>query len=348
MPQDSAFLKTGDSTVIAFKAGELPDGFDTLSQDVKEAIIQFNHLNRSVRTEDNSYSQTIQKDESSNAPFIYFGIFLIFIIFIALKNIINASVETEREDYTYDDEEEDDSTESPDTPVLVYEGKDLNFTSDVYNEVLTKHLPFYNKLIPGEKMRFLTRLKNFIQVKRFTIHDTSGFREMPILISATAVQITFGLEKYLLPHFDSIHIFPREFLGTKPFVRFLEGNVSENNINISWQHFLEGFEYPDDGQNVGLHEMAHALYYQNFIAEENPDELFKNDFFKFDSSANKVFEREKVPGNDLYSDYALRNPQEFWAESVEIFFEKPVILKSEYPDLYDAVSKILNQYPADK
>ena len=52
--------------------------------------------------------------------------------------------------------------------------------------------------------------------------------------------------------------------------------------------------------------------------------------------------------NDLYSDYALRNFQEFWAESVEIFFEKPVEMESHYPQLYQTMKGLLNQDPINK
>jgi Mlc titration factor MtfA (ptsG expression regulator) len=49
--------------------------------------------------------------------------------------------------------------------------------------------------------------------------------------------------------------------------------------------------------------------------------------------------------NKLYSDYALRNFQEFWAESIEIFFERPADMKRKYEDLYGALCEILNQNP---
>jgi Mlc titration factor MtfA (ptsG expression regulator) len=184
-----------------------------------------------------------------------------------------------------------------------------------------------------------------MKTKAFKTHDIRGFKEMPVLISATAIQFSFGLEKYLLPNFEFIHFYPEEFVHTHSPSGFLEGNVSDRSINISWKHFLEGFQYPDDGQNVGLHEIAHAYYSQNFISTENIDNGFVTSFSNFNNTANKVFEQEKHPGNDLYSDYALRNFQEFWAESVEIFFEKPVEMESHYPQLYQTMKGLLNQDP---
>lgn len=94
--------------------------------------------------------------------------------------------------------------------------------------------------------------------------------------------------------------------------------------------------------------MSHALYYQTFIVGENVDQDFKTTFESFNISGNKAFNEEHSLKKDLYSDYAMSNFQEFWAESIEIFFEKPVEMKTVHPELYNAMSDLLNQSPADR
>ena len=232
------------------------------------------------------------------------------------------------------------------TSALVYSGNTLNFTDDFIVEVLTKRFRFYNQLHDNDKVKFIRRLKKFMALKTFVIHDVGGFKEMPLLICATAVQICFGLDKYLLPNFDTFNIYPNEFVSTQPSLRVLIGNVTGNTINLSWKHFLDGFQYSADGQNVGIHELAHALYYQTFIVEKNVDREFRDSFVDFNNYGNKVYDVEKLPGPGLYTEYAIRDFQEFWAESVEIFFEKPVQMKTVYPELYMAMSDLLNQDPA--
>lgn len=231
--------------------------------------------------------------------------------------------------------------------ILCYYGDELNFEDDIITDCLTRYLPFYCTLNSHEKEKFKQRLVEFMRCKIFKIHDKKGFKEMPILVSAASIQLSFGLDNYLLPQFEFIHIYPEEFINTASTNHFLKGNVSGQSINISWKHFLQDFLYPDDGQNVGLHEMAHAYYYQNFMSRENRDSAFVVSFPKFNSTANKVFEQEKKPGNDLFSDYGLRNFQEFWAESIELFFEKPAELNSIYPDLYSSLCILLNQDPVN-
>lgn len=229
--------------------------------------------------------------------------------------------------------------------MLVYEGKHLDFSDDEMVKILNRRFPYYAKLGYNDKLKFFKRLTKFIEQKTFVIHDTGGFKEMPILISAAAIQLSFGLDKYLLPYFSQIHIYPQEFVGYHPTFRLLEGNVSNGCINLSWKHFLNGYQLPDNGQNVGLHEFAHAFYYQYFVAKENTEHGFVQSFSLFDASANKAFEAEKLSGNDLYSDYALTHFQEFWAESIEIFFERPAELKRKYEEMYRSLCLVLNQDP---
>ncbi len=229
---------------------------------------------------------------------------------------------------------------------LKYIGKNLDFKVNVYKEVLGRHCHFYNRLSPSARQVFTGRVKEFISKKIFIIHDEAGFKEMPILVSAASVQLSFGLDNYLLPHFRYIHIYPEEFLRLHPQLCFLEGNVSGNSIRLSWKHFLKGLQNLEDGQHVGLHEMAHALYYQAFVCENNVACNFRGLFENFNIDGNKVYEVEKDNTGGLYSGNAIKNLQEFWAESIEIFFEKPQVLQSMYPALYDCLKSMLNQDPA--
>lgn len=227
---------------------------------------------------------------------------------------------------------------------LVYYGENLDFQDDLIRHILVKHFPYFSQLLPPDQDKFIVRLKKFINTKCFIIHDIKGYREMPILISASAIQLTFGLEKFLLPHYGVIQIYPQEFIGLEP-MRVLIGNVSGNTINIAWKQFLEGYKISFDNNNVGLHEMAHALYYQNFETEEQIDKGFKDSFHLFNSFGDKVFLKEKQRTIGLYSDYAMKNFQEFWAESVEMFFENPARLNSHYPELYNVICDLLCQDP---
>jgi hypothetical protein len=48
---------------------------------------------------------------------------------------------------------------------------------------------------------------------------------------------------------------------------------------------------------------------------------------------------------NILGEYAAVNYHEFWAVSVETFFENPVRLKHELPELYQAMVVLLRQDP---
>lgn len=332
MPQNT------DTTVNFYRDGE----YITISapKDSIEAEIERYFRNRPEKIYVNRpYIPREKNDTPPYVPFLFIGVMVAVIYF--LNTWVQPRIQ--RFGRYFEDPPQTPEATAPAPNALVYYGSDLDFSDAEMVKVLDKHFPYYTKLGYDDKLKFFKRLRKFISEKTFVIHDESGFKEMPILISASAIQISFGLDKYLLPYFSHIHIFPEEFIGYHPTLRLLEGNVSGHSVNLSWKHFLDGYKFPDNGQNVGLHEFAHAFYYQYFEVAENVEKDFVSKFPLFDACGNKAFHQEQQPGNDLYSEYALSNFQEFWAESVEVFFEKPVILKTVYPDLFEAMKEILKQ-----
>jgi len=97
--------------------------------------------------------------------------------------------------------------------------------------------------------------------------------------------------------------------------------------------------------NVGLHEMGHALAYVNFITQTEEDKHFKKEFKNFSTIARPIFESMQKGAKNILGDYAGSNYHEFWAVSVELFFENPIRFRHELPDLYKALSKLLRQDP---
>jgi hypothetical protein len=75
-----------------------------------------------------------------------------------------------------------------------------------YHSVVSRHLNYYNRLGLDEQRKFLFRTYLFQHSKTFRYIEVEQSAEMPILVSAVAVQLTFGLEKFKLNYFDDIFI----------------------------------------------------------------------------------------------------------------------------------------------
>lgn len=132
--------------------------------------------------------------------------------------------------------------------------------------------------------------------------------------------------------------------GLQPWI----GHVNRKGIFISWKHFLHGYSVNSDRHNVGLHEMAHALVYANFLGGFNAEQHFVEHFEKYQTKTNELMCEEKWKLCKLFSEQAINNFQECWAECAELFFENPLELNQEYPELYNAIKMILNQDPLNK
>src|SRR5438045_1601345 len=151
-----------------------------------------------------------------------------------------------------------------------------------YSSIISSYIPYFNELSDTGKKRFLERTIHFRNLKKFNYVGMEEKKEVPILISAAAVQITFGFDKYELPFFKNIYVTPDAYQAKGEQEVFV-GHVSPEGIYISWKYFLQGYSDSTDNVNVAIHEMAHALEHEIFVDETGVDEEFKTDFAKFSS-----------------------------------------------------------------
>ena len=180
--------------------------------------------------------------------------------------------------------------------------------------------------------------------KDFKYIDIQPEEMMPLLISGAAVQLTFGLNNYLLDYFKTIYVLRDNYrygLYNMPF----EGHVNEEGIYLSWNNFIREYNDYSDGQNVGLHELAHALTYVTFSVQEGMDKTFHDKFKDFSKVARPVLEQIQSGETNLLDKYAATNYQEFWAVCIENFFERSVEFREQLPSLYFALCHLLNQDP---
>jgi hypothetical protein len=211
-----------------------------------------------------------------------------------------------------------------------------------YDNLLQKYNPFYRNLNQTNKDRFLKRAVTFMTSKKFEFQEMQREEHIPLLISSAAVTLTFGLKHYLLDYFDTIYVLPNVYrygFSGHPF----EGHVNRDGITLSWNKFLEEYADASDGNNVGLHEMAHALAYVNFTVHEGSDHDFKTRFIQFKQTVQPIFEKVQAGETAFLGEYASTNYEEFWAVSVEHFFERPQLFKQQMPSLYGAMCTLLNQ-----
>jgi MtfA peptidase len=225
--------------------------------------------------------------------------------------------------------------------------KDDSLQEIQFDQWLSRYNPYYNALSAEHKKRFLHRVQQFMLTKEFRFHSMVGEDYIPVLVSAAAVQLTFGLRNYRMDYFDVIHIMRKEYVLNINQETYY-GHVSKNGIHVSWKKFMEGYDDYNDCINLGLHEMAHALQYDAYLGlEDHHDRYFKERLNEYAAEGRPVFRAMRQGLSYVMDEYALENFDEFWAVSVEMFFENPVTFREKLPNLYQEMCELLNQDPAE-
>src|SRR5690606_35104306 len=218
-----------------------------------------------------------------------------------------------------------------------------------FRQILLKYFPYYGKLSAADRKKFEKKTMKFIYGKRFIPRGVPEVTiEAKVLISASAVQLTFGLPDVTFAHFNKILVYPNDYYSsiTK---RYHKGEVNPRFgiIVLSWQSFIDGYINTHDHFNLGLHEMAHALRLENIIRNDEYN-CFDNALMdELDKYAYTFCNSPDTQHREFIRPYACTDTHEFFSVAVENFFERPRALRETLPDLYRILSRLLNQDPIE-
>ncbi len=117
-----------------------------------------------------------------------------------------------------------------------------------------------------------------------------------------------------------------------------------------------------DGYNVVIHEIAHRLDSCGSESDGIPDLPRSISLLEWTGAFAPAYEdaqaraggdakrggRKRMRESSLIDPYAAESPDEFFAVSVEYFFDDPLALRRAYPGVYGMLARWLGQDPAGK
>lgn len=214
---------------------------------------------------------------------------------------------------------------------------------------LLAEVDFVKTLDHSERQRLVQLARMFEAVVRFDgRHEIDVTDRMIRLTALQACRLILGLgyEPYRYVH--RVTFMPSTFVleHGDTAVRARGAADSGGHVALSWQETAAGM-YDGDGRNVVYHEFAHVLDGYDGVIDGRPD---VDDAGRWADVVGRAFNRHKRRGKRrrrrLIDRYGATSPIEFFAEAVEVFFERPHELRDQQPDLYDALADYFNQDPA--
>ncbi|MFH2044466.1 MAG: M90 family metallopeptidase [Pseudomonadota bacterium] len=127
---------------------------------------------------------------------------------------------------------------------------------------------------------------------------------------------------------------------------------TQGPVILVWDAVLHGARHPEQGHNVVYHEFAHKLDMLDGAADGTPPFADRKQLAEWVAVCSGEFLRLRhlaEKGHKTFLDsYGAKNEAEFFAVATEEFFDRPVALNENSPDLYRVLSAYYRQDPAGR
>lgn len=227
-------------------------------------------------------------------------------------------------------------------------------------EIISRLVPIVRRLPETLRPKLEGKINLFLE--QVTFRGQNGLEvteEMRLSIAAQACLLIVNSHSW----YDTIRnvlVYPSAFTAQRPEhdgyvvrerdVGMLGESWARGPVVLSWDHALHGGLDDEDGHNVVIHEFAHQLDsltgHTNGIPVLRKGQAFAGWEKAMLDAYHDHLERLESGQSTLIDPYGATNHEEFFAEAIVTFFEKPHPLQREEPELYAQLKQLLAVDPA--
>jgi len=231
--------------------------------------------------------------------------------------------------------------------VTVAHFRTRSITRKKQSAIIIKYALFRASLTSEARERYDDIALRFIDDMEWIGSDMAVAEEMKMMIAASAAQLIWNLPDFSFDHFTRVVIHRGHFRSARTAQMHIgETHPLAGDIIISWRDLVFGYAHSHDAENVGLHELAHALWFENLFLNNRSDVWTDELIARWKSLAEEEIAAIKAGHSKLLSRYAGTNQAEFFAVAVEFFFERSSDFREKLPELYACMAQLLQQNPA--
>ena len=214
--------------------------------------------------------------------------------------------------------------------------------------ILIEKVAFYNSLNDGDKILFESDILAFLNEVRITGINVSIDDTDRILVASSAVIPVFAFTDWSYHNnITEVLLYPGAFnekFETAGADRRILGMVGEGPMNgtmiLSKPALLNGFLNHTDKHNTAIHEFVHLIDKGDGSIDGIPENLLGKQYVLpwINLTVKKIEEINK--GKSDINPYGATSQTEFFAVASEYFFERPQLLKTKHPELYDLMEHV--------
>ena len=225
--------------------------------------------------------------------------------------------------------------------------------------IIAREVPLTRKLPPALRERLEGKINLFLeQVEFLGCNGLEVTEDMRLSIAAQACLLVVNTETWYA-NLRTILIYPGAFksrraqhhgyvVTEREIVRVGE-SWPRGPVILSWAAAEGGASDAADGHNVVFHEFAHQIDDLSGQTDGVPALARDQSFAGWERAFVSAFQRHvaavEAGRPTLLDPYAAEGPEEFFAVSVEVFFERPADLRAHEPAVYAQLSKLFRVDP---
>jgi Mlc titration factor MtfA (ptsG expression regulator) len=216
-----------------------------------------------------------------------------------------------------------------------------------FRTILNERVVFYQQLTTERKKEFENRMMNFLSQVRITGVKTTVEDEDKVFIAASAVIPIFGFKDWEYVNLNEVLLYPDSFghefeqEGQHRNTLGMVGTGAMNHMMILSQLELrQAFMDHNGKSNVAIHEFIHLVDKTDGAVDGIPEFLLEKKYILPWLELMQKNIDDIIDDKSDINPYGATNQAEFFAVVSEYFFERPDLLRSKHPELYELLSKI--------
>ena len=233
---------------------------------------------------------------------------------------------------------------------------------ETWQRIIQRNVAQYPTLSESERSKLYGDVRVFVSEKSW--EGCNGLNltdEIRVTIAANACLLLLGFDDFCFDRLQTVLVYPDRYVVAEKSL--LPGGVVNEGVSLrlgeawyrgpvilAWSSVRTAEQIPHKGRNVVIHEFAHRLDMLDHSVNGTPPLENATQYDTWRAVMSTEYEQlihfSEQGRSTLLDPYGTSDEAEFFAVSSECFFEQPIEMADQHPQLYTVLRDFYHQDPA--